>query len=186
MVKKILLPAFFVLLIAAQWYVPADMVLQSSKVVANGQLMRFKCAPVDPNDPFRGKYIVLNFTLANYIADTTDVYVHGQQVYAVLGTDSGGYARIQALEKKQPASGHYLATKVDFTNTYNGVQTVVLDIPFRRYYLDEFDAPKAEEKYREGTQSRTAYAEVYLYKGQASIKEVVVDGKPLAQWLGKE
>lgn len=173
-------------MVLAQWVVPLQMIGNSEAILKKGTAFRFECAPIDPNDPFRGKYIVLNFTLANYITDTADAFIHGQQVYAVLGTDSGGYARIQALEIKQPAAGHYLATKVDYTNTYDGVHTVVLDIPFSRYYLDEFDAPKAEEKYREGTQSSTAYAEVYLYKGQARIKEVVVDGKPLAQWLGEE
>lgn len=173
-------------MVLAQWVIPLQMIGNSEAIFKKGTAFRFECAPIDPNDPFRGKYIVLNFTLANYIADTADAYTNGQQVYAVLGTDSSGYATILALKEKQPDTGHYLITRVDYTHTYNGVQTVVLDIPFSRYYLDEFDAPKAEEKYREGTQSRTAYAEVYLYKGQARVKDVVVDGKPLAQWLGEE
>lgn len=173
-------------MILAQWLVPLLMIKDSQEVLKKGTAFRFECAPVDPNDPFRGKYITLSFTAGTFTTDTSVSFDYGQRVYALLGTDSRGFAKITELQTTRPASGHYLSVPVDYTNTYDDKNEIVLDIPFRRYYLDEFDAPEAERKYQDGAQSKSAYAEVYIYKGEARIKQVVVDGKPLADWLRKE
>lgn len=186
MVKKILLPAFFVLLIAAQWYVPADMVMQSTKVIANGQLMRFKCAPVDPKDPFRGNYIVLNLDSRNFPLPPNHDFLSGERVYVSFENDSAGFAKINAISKVKPRNmREVLETKIDYISNEEDKQVAFLDFPFSRFYMDEFKAPVAEKMYNDAVQSDTGntYAMVHIYYGKARISNVVVKGKLLSDFF---
>ncbi len=58
--KKLLLVAF-ILVALAQLYVPTKMILNRENVLANGTDFKFRTAPIDPNDPFRGKYVNLQY-----------------------------------------------------------------------------------------------------------------------------
>ena len=58
--QKITIPAF-ILMVLAQLYVPASMIFQKERVITQGTAYKFRTAPIDPNDPFRGKYITLSF-----------------------------------------------------------------------------------------------------------------------------
>jgi len=49
--KQILI---FALVALAQLYVPAKMVWNQESILEEGTEYKFKTAPVDPNDPFRG------------------------------------------------------------------------------------------------------------------------------------
>jgi uncharacterized membrane-anchored protein len=182
MVRKILVPVFFVLLIAAQWYVPADMVLQSSRVIANGQLMRFKCAPVDPVDPFRGSYIVLNLESRDFPLPPNHDFGSGERVYVSFENDSAGFAKIKALSKVKPGNmREVLETKIDYISNEDGKPVAFLDFPFSRFYMEEFKAPVAEKIYNDAVLSDTSntYAMVYIYNGKARISNVVIKGKLL-------
>ena len=61
MKTKLVYITAFVLIVLAQWYVPALMISEHEDVAANGKVLKFKTAPIDPYDAFRGKYIMLNF-----------------------------------------------------------------------------------------------------------------------------
>jgi uncharacterized membrane-anchored protein len=58
--KKILILAF-ALMVVAQFYVPISMITESEDILSEGTPYKFRTAPIDPNDPFRGKYITLSF-----------------------------------------------------------------------------------------------------------------------------
>ena len=59
--KKILLISAFVLVVLVQLYVPAKMIWGREEVLNTGTEYKFRTAPIDPNDVFRGKYINLNY-----------------------------------------------------------------------------------------------------------------------------
>ena len=61
MINKKTQIVLFVLVALAQLYVPAKMIWDQEDVLKNGSEYKFKTDPVDPNDPFRGKYITLSF-----------------------------------------------------------------------------------------------------------------------------
>ena len=46
----------------AQLAIPAWMLVSRERVLAEGEPHRFECAPVDPVDVFRGRYVALGFT----------------------------------------------------------------------------------------------------------------------------
>ena len=55
----------FVIVALIQLFVPAQVILQQESVLETGNVYRFKTQPVDPNDPFRGKYITLNYAISS-------------------------------------------------------------------------------------------------------------------------
>ena len=61
MKNKNIIIILFLLVALAQLFVPAQMIYNQEDILDTGKLVKFQCEPIDPNDPFRGKYITLNF-----------------------------------------------------------------------------------------------------------------------------
>ncbi|MEM6841874.1 MAG: GDYXXLXY domain-containing protein [Bacteroidota bacterium] len=182
--KKIIL-ILFILLALIQLYVPAKMILSREEVIASGSEYKFKTAPVDPYDPFRGRYITLNFQEIKVpVADLSD-WKEGDDVYAVLGTDEEGFAIFtEALKSPPDADQDYLATQVEYM-VENEEKGLLLILPFNRYYMEEFKAPAAEQAYRDAGNStgREAYALVMIKEGEAVLKDVLIDGVPIREYV---
>jgi uncharacterized membrane-anchored protein len=177
--KKIL---FFVFIVACiiQLAVPAKMIMDKENVMSEGHEYKFRTAPVDPYDPFRGKYITLSFDANRYVGAGRDSnYFEGDDVNVLLGTDSAGFAIIAGLSKKVPDGENinvdYVKAKVRYA--YN--KEVTIDYPFQRFYMDENKAASAESNYRNANRQNTTqevYALVYVKEGEAALKDVVVNG----------
>ncbi|MEM9830725.1 MAG: GDYXXLXY domain-containing protein [Bacteroidota bacterium] len=185
MLNKKTILILFILLALVQLYVPAKMILSREEVIASGSEYKFKTAPVDPYDPFRGRYIILNFQEINVpVADLSD-WKEGDDVYAVLGTDEEGFAIFtEALKSPPDADQDYLATQVEYI-VENEEKGLLLILPFNRYYMEEFKAPAAEQAYREAGNStgRKAYALVMIKEGEAVLKDVLIDGVPIREYV---
>lgn len=174
--------ALFLIMCLAQWFVPAKMIYDSESIMRKGMQYRFKTLPVDPSDPFRGKYITLNFE-ANSISlpDSAD-WKPGEKVYVSFTTDTAGFAKAEAIYREEPLVEHYLETTVDYTTT-NQPFRVFFKIPFSRYYLEESKASKAEQAYwsslRDSTQ--VAYGLVSIGAGTAILKDVMINEKSIVE-----
>lgn len=167
----------FALMVLAQWLIPVNMITGSDQILEKGVPMKFRCAPVDPNDPFRGKYIVLQFDIARQPVETGIGYQSGQEVYLVFKNDSAGFSRIEKILENPPADGRpYLKTEIDYIGTDDRVEYLDFDLPFRRFYLEETKAPLAEELYRKAMADTTGetYGLVYLLNGESRIKDVII------------
>jgi uncharacterized membrane-anchored protein len=187
----------FVVMVLAQWLVPAQMIYGSNEVLKRGVAMKFKCAPIDPNDPFRGKYIVLDFDMARYIIYTAHDFKIGQEVYLEIGEDSLGFAQIEKIHTAPPSANKvFLRAAIDYIsyetglngyNENNKIYEISFDLPFRRFYLEETKAPRAEDLYREGMSDTTGntYGLVYLLKGEARIKDVFIRDTSIYELLKK-
>lgn len=174
--KKLILPAFLVMVLA-QLYVPMQMIIQSEQILTSGTAYKFKTAPIDPHDPFRGKYVQLSFEQDQFITSSAEDWASGEQVYVALTTDEEGFASITALWKRAPDSDEdYVLATVNYTSS-DSIHTVYIDYPFDRYYMDEFKAPAAERVYNESVPDSTqiAYALVMVKKGQAVIQDVLIN-----------
>jgi uncharacterized membrane-anchored protein len=180
--KKILI-GLFILVALVQWYVPASMILGKEKVVRKGTAFRFRTEPVDPEDPLRGRYVRLDF-----IADTARIprnqLQRGEEMYAVIGNDAAGFARLDKLQKNEPETGsNYVKVQVRYV-MYDSA-TVLVDYPFEDFYLDEYKAPKTETIYRESVSNneRPAYALVNIYRGEAVIRDLFIDNKSVYEYF---
>jgi uncharacterized membrane-anchored protein len=94
--KKITI-GLFIAMCLLQWLVPAKVIYDSENLLREGIQYRFRTLPIDPSDPFRGKYITLNFE-ANSITlrDRAD-WKAGEVVFVSFTTDSAGFAQADVM-----------------------------------------------------------------------------------------
>lgn len=172
--KKFLLPAFAAMVLL-QLFIPAKMIFDKEQVLNTGDLFKFRTAPVDPNDPFRGKYVALNFADNTFQYTKEEDWYNSDLVYVTLSTDSAGFAIIKNVSKQIPENETYLTATVQ--SVQPSEQQLVIQYPFDRYYVEESKAPEIEKKYLEAFQdsSKVAYALVAVRDGDAVLKDLVVD-----------
>ncbi len=182
-----LLIVLFAVMCVAQWIIPAKMVYESENTIAAGDLYKFKTEPIDPSDPFRGKYIILNFE-ADFIefTDSTN-WQEGQEVFVTFASDPQGYAVPLEIHHDKPASGNYLRTSVRNVNHYQNKFHVQFDLPFDRFYLEESKASEAEQLYWQALRDtvQVAYGLVSIGKGQAVLQNVFVNDKPIVDIINE-
>jgi uncharacterized membrane-anchored protein len=188
----------FGLLAAAQIAVPWRMIQQSEHVLQDGELFRFKTEPIDPADPFQGRYVWLRIE-EDYVHLTepeTDAIDYNVTGYAILDTDPQGFAYFSAWSAERPTDhANYLKTKArgqavrwedrpQFTNPGTHKRTRVhqglqIDIPFTRFYMEESKAPRAEVRARQAAREQDCWVEVRILNGAAVIEDVIAEGQSL-------
>jgi uncharacterized membrane-anchored protein len=184
--------AAFIVVALVQWYVPLSMVMESEVTVSDGDELLFLTAPVDPSDPFRGKYITLTFEEENQYVDTIPQYYADQEVFASFTIDSAGFADLVSLYEIDPgdAAPWVFKTKVTSAFTYNdSVQWVQLKFPFGRFYMEESKASDAEAAYRESVlfadSTKRSYAVVKIKEGRAVLTDVRIGDSSIVEIVKK-
>lgn len=178
----------FGIMCIAQWVVPGMMMYNSETVIAEGREFKFKTEPIDPSDPFRGKYITLAFEADYILTEDSVTFRPGQKIFVTFEEDSDGYAKPAEISESEPVEEeYYLETTVDYVSNFRSNHRVQFELPFNRFYLEESKAKKAEDIYREAQRdtANIAYAVVSLGSGQAVIKDVVINGQPILQLLNE-
>jgi uncharacterized membrane-anchored protein len=186
MLRLFIWPAF-ILVIIAQWWVPGQMIWKKEKVLNNGTSYKFQSAPVDPSDPFRGKYIILNFKEDHITMPGKPDLAAGSKVFVNFFTDKNGFARIRSVNKIKPHQSDYLETTVSYISNSKDSTEVYLHYPFSNYYMEEYKAPQAEKIYREAMidSAQRTYALVNLLNGDAVIKDVYINDTLIQQVINK-
>lgn len=174
----------FVVVAVVQIFVPVQMIWQQENILKQGEVYKFKTRPIDPTDPFRGKYITLQYEMNSFsISDTS--YVKGDKIQVYLKKDDHGFAKIDTISKTtlEKNKDYVEATIVD---NYKG--KVSFKLPFDRFYMEETKAYDAEKAYREVNRDSlkaNVYALVYIKEGQAVLKDVIIDGIPIQEYVEK-
>ena len=179
--KRFALP-LMMLLALVQLALAARMIYDEERVLRKGKSFRFKTAPVDPSDPFRGKYINLNFEANQITVPASEQYERGQDVYVSLGVSDSGFCKILALSHQRPSGSAYILAEVNFVSLENSQRVVYIDYPFSRYYMNEFKAVDAEKAYADG---RNSYAVVRVLNGRAVLESVVINGQHAEKLIRK-
>ncbi len=180
MKNKVILLIVFIVVALIQLYIPANMMLSSEEVIGKGYEYKFKVAPIDPNDPFRGKYVTLTFE-ANTYYDTDSLFLRGQEVFVVLDYDDEGYAKIDYILSEQPYDvDNYVKAKINSIykrNEEDDGYTIRVGYPFNRFYMEETKAPEAESLYWSAARdtSQVAYALVSVKGGEAVLLDVLIN-----------
>lgn len=180
--KKIILSAF-ILTVFVQLTVPAKMILDREDILKNGTEYKFRTAPIDPTDPFRGKYITLWYEEDLVEIQTHEKWGQGETVFVLLTTDDDGFAEIRSVAKKEPNSNsEYVKARINYFFQDNS-NTIRIDYPFNRYYMEESKAYGAELAYRESQTdtTQTAYALVNIKEGDAVLKDVLINDIPIRE-----
>ncbi len=179
----------FAAMVLAQWYVPGSMILQRESTINKGQVFQFKCQPIDPNDPFRGKYITLGFEADSYSFTSTadeQLWTYGQLAYVTIDNDESDFARISGVSNTKPDAGAAF-----FQATIRGVSIIetekqrllTFEFPFNRFYMEESKAPLAEQLYGEQLidSNSLVYGLVSIYKGNAVLTDVIINGQSIKE-----
>ncbi|MEM8845949.1 MAG: GDYXXLXY domain-containing protein [Bacteroidota bacterium] len=185
MIPKKAIFSLFILMVLVQLFVPANMIWNNEDVLRTGKEFKFKTAPIDPNDPFRGKYIFLSFDNITVEIPKEHDWKRGEAIYVSIKEDNNGFAIIDSVSRKEPQQTQdFVKAEVGFINSYQ-VDKVTMNIryPFERFYMEESKAYDAEITYRETRRdtTKTAYALVNVKEGDAVLKDVLIDGVPIAE-----
>ena len=178
------------LLIIAQLAVPFYMIRDRENTLRNGELFRFNTRPIDPADPFQGRYVWLGYE-EDYIAwpagQKTDLK-YKEPVYVILETDPDGFAKLTDWSRTKPAEGHYLKTRyTGFRTDWNRESQerihrgLRFDLPFDRFYMEETKASRAEELARDATRISNCWAKVRILDGKAALEDVMVEGRSISR-----
>jgi len=178
----------FLLVAAAQLYVPVKMILGQEDTLDNGTAYKFRTMPVDPNDPFRGKYVALSFVDDYFVTDDSHKFERGDLVYVSLEKVAEGYARVSDLTFDPPQTGadYFQATASYSSNRKEfGDTSVNINFPFDRFYMEESKAPKAEKEYNRRSRDKESdvYALVKVKNGNAVLEDVIVNGASIRKWV---
>lgn len=198
----------FALVAALQLAVPAYLIFRYENVLRHGTLHRFRTRPVDPYDAFRGRYVRLSVDAATTTSTASQGLERGDWVYATLQRDADGFSRFGSLATERPAAEDYVRTRV--ADAYDWIrqpsshanatttgslgsrdfitgkgQTVTLEIPFDRYFMEEGVAPRAERLTREHSRRANSDAEVWVrvLAGDTVVQDLVVGGLPIREYM---
>lgn len=174
----------FLLVALVQLYVPAQMIWNREEILETGKAYKFRTAPIDPNDPFRGKYVALRFEQNWVKVHNLDNWKYEEEIFVNLKVDAKGFANVTGISKIKPAAGtSFVKAKVDYVSNENGLKKLYFTYPFDRLYLQETLAQEAEETYAETQQNTTkiTYALVKIKDGDAVLQDVFIDSVSITE-----
>lgn len=178
----------FILVALVQLCVPAKMIWDREDVIKTGVEYKFRTAPVDPNDIFRGKYIALDFGNNTIEVAIQSDFEWGDEVYAKLTKDGNGFAKIKSVSIEKPANDVDYVKGTIRSLYENGTKELTIDYPFDRFYMEESKALPAEELYRKTQRdsSKITYALVSVKNGQSVLRDVLIDGVSIGELVKRE
>ena len=170
-----------ILLIVAQLAVPSWLIASTENILKNGVAFKFKTAPVDPYDIFRGRYVALSSDQRTVDLKQGEKYYNGQDVYLILENDQEGFAKVVRAQYNKPLMGDYIKG----TARYQYENQLQFDIKISRYYMSEKKAPKAEGLYRKISRQgvQDAYILVRVYNGKPLIEDLYIKDKPIGSYF---
>jgi uncharacterized membrane-anchored protein len=179
----------FAVVAVIQLGVPASMLWRHENVLRTGTPYKFRTAPVDPYDAFRGRYVALNYADTHAPVRPGDELRYREPAYVSLEKDTAGFARFVELSAAPPATGDYL--RVEYHWGVGGTNAAHFRLPFDRYYMEESKAPRAEQAYwrqgnRRGQTNDATYVMVRVKGGRGVIEELFIQDKPVRQFLAEE
>ena len=166
----------FALVACAQIAVPASLIWKREQTLGQGSVWKFRTAPVDPVDAFRGRYVALEFEAETQQISPPPNSQYGQTVFVTLRADAEGFAMIDQVLPSRPDGQDFIEARLYGTT---------VSLPFDKYWVTERDAPAAEAAYlaQSAREKRNAFVTVRVFKGDAALEQLYLDGLPLGDYL---
>jgi len=160
----------------AQLAVPASLIWKREQTLRHGSVWKFRTAPVDPVDAFRGRYVALQFDVETQEISPPPDAGSGQTVFVTMRQNAEGFAEIDQVLASPPPGDDFIEAKL-------AGKTVSL--PFDKYWVNERDAPAAEAAYlaQSRRDKRNAFVTVRVFRGDAALEQLNLDGLPLGDYL---
>lgn len=175
--KKIIFLVFALIILC----IPAYLIFSSEDVLANGHQHKLRLQGYDPFDPFRGKYLRLNYE--DRIPCDADLK-EGDLAYVVFEQDSLGFSYFSHALANQPSHDNYMKTTM--RNVYDGNGWIKLD-NITKYFINESKATKAESILLDFMRNRPndIYVAIRVLNGEVRLEDIFVEEIPLLEYLEK-
>jgi uncharacterized membrane-anchored protein len=124
--------AAFIALLAGLVAVPLGIAAWHEYRLSSGDRVVLRVQPVDPEDLFRGQYVVLSYDISRL---DTGAAEPGTTVYVPLHREGAVWTGSQALKVK-PQAGRFIRGRVGGPGIRYGIET---------FYVEEGEGPKYEQ-----------------------------------------
>ena len=183
---------FFVIAICLNFALPATMIYQQSRTLTEGDLVKFRTRPIDPYDPFRGRYVSLGFEGTQLPLEDGKRVAPGDTLFVSIEVDEQGFAQLREALRERPSKGLFVKAKARWMQNDSLVN---IEWPFQRYYMNERLAPEAERAYREANLANREnsddpprfrndnYALVRIRNGDTALEALYIGGKPIEEYV---
>ena len=189
MKTKYILLILFLVAAGAQLYVPTSMILSQEDILTAGKTFKFRTAPVDPNDPLRGKYVALRYQDNSLTIPDSVYFYRNQKIFVEIEEDYEGFAIIKDISQAPPLQGSdYFDANLQSVSYYDDSTRLWIIYPFNRFYMEEHKAPEAEKLYNESTWNTDVptWAVVKIKDGKAALQDVRLDGRSLTDIVNEQ
>ncbi|WP_034061706.1 GDYXXLXY domain-containing protein [Lacinutrix jangbogonensis] len=174
----------FIVIAVAQLFVPAQMIFGQEEILTKGKAYKFKTQPIDPSDPYRGKYITLRYDMNSAVSNDS-IWERKQEVYVYIKEDSLGFAELVEVSKA-PINTENDFVIAELRSNYSNPHKVFFNLPFDRFYMEESKAKPAEDAFRKAQRDalpNNTYALVYIKDGDAVLKDVLINEISIADYV---
>lgn len=174
----------FIIVATIQLFVPAKMILDQENILDTGTVYKFRTQPLDPSDPFRGKYITLYYDI-NSVKVTDSSFVENKKLYLYIKKDSLGFAIVDQVTKT-PINSENDYLILDKFWYYNKSEELNFILPFNRFYMEETKAKPAEDAYRKAQRDslpNNIYGLVYIKDGEGVLNDVIINDMSIAKYV---
>jgi len=182
--NKLIITLGFIAMVLLQLALPSKMIYDQHKAVQVGTPYKFKTQPIDPSDPFRGKYVFLNYEMDSFESQD-DSWPRGSELYVYIAAGADGFAQAtQISSTKLEIDQDFVLAEVE----WGSGSEVFFSLPFNRFYMEEGKAYEAETAMSDimdigitiGGEGQTepntlCYALVYIYGETARLEDVFID-----------
>ena len=169
--------AVFILIACIQIFIPAKMILDREDILSTGRHFKFRTEPIDPNDPFRGKYVSLSYRENSILIQNEEEWDRNEIIFVQIAMDKNGYAKIVSVTKSKPSgTSDFVKAKVDYVQNTDSLR-LYFEYPFNRYYMEESKAPMAELAYNETLvdTNNITYGLVAIKEGESVLIDVLIN-----------
>src|SRR4051794_25624362 len=103
----------FGLVALVQLAAPASMIWKREQTLRHGSLWRFRTAPVDPVDAFRGRYIALQFEAESVEIPPPTNAGFNEMVFVTLRQSADGFAEIDQVLSARPPGDTFIEARLN-------------------------------------------------------------------------
>lgn len=158
--------------------IPLYLMLSSENVLENGNRHKIRLEGRDPFDPFRGKFLRLNFD------DEIDCFAceEGEEVFVLLEKDEDGFSFFSEGVKERPDHFDFFTAKVE--RAYPGKAIIKLD-NLTKYFINEDKAKDAEDVLQSYVRQKPndVYLAIRVLDGEARLEDIFIEDTPFLEFL---
>lgn len=161
---------------------PIAQIIRFETVIARGKTYMFECKPVDPYDPFRGRYVRIrigNEVKLQRSELKSKYHWYGQSGWTGVKTGKDGLAKCVGYYIKKPEAGEYVKCKAYKVYDKDNDDKWRVELEVDKVFMNEDIAPKAEAAQRNSKCS----VELKIYDGKVVPVKLFMNGKSMVEQL---